>query len=422
MKASSGGEQTLLRVTGWTTHFENNRTRELKIMSWLPIPVKLDGDGYTEILDHERGAAHFGAWIAILEVAAHCETRGTLLRGNRNGLRSPHDATSLARLTRIPVEILSEAIPRLVSVGWISAEPWHVSAGIPQESRTHPAPSCDNPAGSCDLPAPRASRAVLDYRVEESTGESSLAHNSLPPSPLPTTGAGAQDPSRGPGALPPRPPVARASEERGGIIDGDPWASYAQSVSEQPVQEPATFSDPLDRNPLNGGDAQDESARSSRLRREATPPPPSSGRGGAPLPGEEELAALAETLWKRHPQGLRGGALVGTQRALLELLRRGRIRPEDSTGTPESLAFPELDERHAAWCAVWERGEIKPMNLVARWLGQCEFLDPPPVNKAPPRNGNRATQRRWGSDLAPGTTEDDVRRAEEYDRRLLEGN
>lgn len=84
-------------------------------MDWVPIPNRMDGDGYTELLDHANGAAHFGAWIAMIQIASRCETRGTLLR---DGAR-PHDAISMARISRIPKEAFTEALPRLLSIGWI---------------------------------------------------------------------------------------------------------------------------------------------------------------------------------------------------------------------------------------------------------------------------------------------------------------
>lgn len=105
----------MLRIRDWHIHFENNRTRELKKLEWVPIPNDLDGDGYTELVDHPNGAAHFGAWMAIVEIASKCDMRGTL---SRRGAR-PHDAHSLARISRIPVEIFEEAIPRLIEIGWL---------------------------------------------------------------------------------------------------------------------------------------------------------------------------------------------------------------------------------------------------------------------------------------------------------------
>ena len=124
-----------LRIKNWETHFENNRTKELKKLSWVPFPNKHDGDGYTELLDHPQGAAHYGVWCVIVQVASKCDKRGTLLRDTGK----PHDSRSLSRITRIPVKIMEEAIRRLISIKWL-------------EVYDNPAPSCGDPAPSCGLP------------------------------------------------------------------------------------------------------------------------------------------------------------------------------------------------------------------------------------------------------------------------------
>lgn len=178
---------------------------------------------------------------------------------------------------------------------------------------------------------------------------------------------------------------------------------------------------------LEGGDAHVDVP----VRPEATPPPRSAGNGSGgahrkpvdqplpppgSLPGEGELAQLAEDLWRAHPTGLRGGSVLPVQRALLDLLKRGRIRP-DGPAPPGpngyALSFSELRERHAAWCGPWSRGETKPQSLARRWLGELEFLDEPPESKrAPP---NKAKE--WN----PGVTPERLARAQAKLARRLEG-
>lgn len=122
----------IYRVKDWSKHFENNRTKELVRMSWVPMPNKMDGDGYTQLLDHEEGAGHFGAWCAIVEIASKCEPRGTLLRPDPSSPSgtSAHTARSLARISRIPESVFVECLPRLVSIGWLEV------IEIPQEGAT----------------------------------------------------------------------------------------------------------------------------------------------------------------------------------------------------------------------------------------------------------------------------------------------
>lgn len=147
----------LYRIRDWERHFENNRTRELKRMLWVPVPTKQDGDGYTELLDHPQGAAHYGAWVALIAVAAKSTPRGSLVRDCAEKLRRacdapailPHNEYSLARVTRIAASVFKAAIPRLVEIGWLEA--------ITIEATT----SYENPAGGCGAPAaaPQVARA-----------------------------------------------------------------------------------------------------------------------------------------------------------------------------------------------------------------------------------------------------------------------
>lgn len=104
------------RITNWGEHYENNRTREVKQMHWVPVKIKMDGDGYiTLVCDDDNGAAHYGAWHAIINVAARCRPRGTLLRDNC----VPYNSASLSTRTRIAKNIFDEAIPRLLEIGWL---------------------------------------------------------------------------------------------------------------------------------------------------------------------------------------------------------------------------------------------------------------------------------------------------------------
>jgi hypothetical protein len=124
------------RITNWAENFENNRTRGLKVMLWVPIPVNLSGSGYAELVSHPTaGAAHLGVWLALVEVAARCDPRGTLVRGNG----TPHDTESLSLITRIPAATIAEALPRLQLIGWIEevaegADKAHEGAGRVRES------------------------------------------------------------------------------------------------------------------------------------------------------------------------------------------------------------------------------------------------------------------------------------------------
>lgn len=142
----------LYRIRNWSTIFENNRSRELKRMEWVPVPNRHDGDGFTDLLSRDNGIALFGAWVLMLQVASKCDDRGTLARQNPAGgcddVRLPHTAESLARITRCPVDVMRKAITVCLEIGWIEAISMET-----QEIITIP----HNPAPDCGLlPSSRA--------------------------------------------------------------------------------------------------------------------------------------------------------------------------------------------------------------------------------------------------------------------------
>lgn len=127
-------QMKLYRVRNWEKLYENNRTRELKRMDWVPVPNKHDGDSFTSLMAMPDGIALFGAWNLILQVASKCDPRGTLLRDGKK----PHDSASLSRITRAPEKVIVKALQVFSSddIKWLDVD------------------TCDNPAGGCDNPAP----------------------------------------------------------------------------------------------------------------------------------------------------------------------------------------------------------------------------------------------------------------------------
>jgi len=112
----------IYRITNWDRDFENAASRKLKRLDWVAVPTKMDGEGYTALVDHPNGAAHFGAWVAIIEIAAKQtprENRGTLPSGIPQGIGGI--CRSLGRISRLPAQVFQEVIPRLVEIGWLEA-------------------------------------------------------------------------------------------------------------------------------------------------------------------------------------------------------------------------------------------------------------------------------------------------------------
>ena len=105
----------MLIIAGWDETFENNRSRVIADLRWVPMPNHHDGSRFLELLEHEDGAAHYGCWSLIVQVASRCRPRGTLVHSDG----SPLTPDCLARMVRVPAEIMADAIDRLFQVGWI---------------------------------------------------------------------------------------------------------------------------------------------------------------------------------------------------------------------------------------------------------------------------------------------------------------
>lgn len=114
-----GPDFGLLSIRNWDKHYENNQTRKLKEMRWVKVPNRHDSMEYADLLDHPHGPAHLGCWLGALQIASKCAERGTLVRSDG----TPHTPRSLARISHIDEEWWIEAIPRLVSIGWLSSQP-----------------------------------------------------------------------------------------------------------------------------------------------------------------------------------------------------------------------------------------------------------------------------------------------------------
>lgn len=135
----------LYKIKLWNLRYENNRTRELKRLDWLPLPNRHDGEAFARLMLRADGPLIFAAWILLLQVASRCETRGTLSRDDG----TPLDSESLAIRTRASKTLFDKALPALVQMGWIET----VEAGVTPINPDDSAVGCDITALACDDPA-----------------------------------------------------------------------------------------------------------------------------------------------------------------------------------------------------------------------------------------------------------------------------
>ena len=139
------------RVKGWAAIYENNRSRTVKELRWVPVPNKFDGEGFKRVMQHDRASDIFAAFILILQVASRCQPRGTLIRDGR-----PHDAASLALKTggrrewfEIALEVLSSP-----EIGWLEVFEAPDSQVIARDCHrpvSQPAADCHRPVSQVTM-------------------------------------------------------------------------------------------------------------------------------------------------------------------------------------------------------------------------------------------------------------------------------
>ena len=106
-------------IRNWNRHFENNRSRQIEALRWVPIPARHDGEKYMTLMDHPDAHKIFSAWVLMVQVAAQCDPRGKLLRFDGQ----PHTPASLSVRTRAPAEWFEIALPYLhKTLQWIDCE------------------------------------------------------------------------------------------------------------------------------------------------------------------------------------------------------------------------------------------------------------------------------------------------------------
>ncbi len=117
-------------IKDWDETYENNRSKEIKNPSWVPIPNKLYGDGYSLIMDEKDGASIYGSWIAMVCIAQRCDVRGTLMRDTGE----PHNIDSISRMTRISKKEIKRMIEFSINnTKWLILKDLETGATISHE-------------------------------------------------------------------------------------------------------------------------------------------------------------------------------------------------------------------------------------------------------------------------------------------------
>jgi hypothetical protein len=99
-----------IKIRDWDTHFEADRSRQWKKLSWVPVPNK-QGLGYKKIMHQQNGAEIFGCWNSLVQQASLCSPRGDL---------SKYSIEDLSTNTMIPLNILTKSITFIIqTLDWI---------------------------------------------------------------------------------------------------------------------------------------------------------------------------------------------------------------------------------------------------------------------------------------------------------------
>lgn len=144
---SRNSAMKLYKIRNWNALFENNRSRELKVLNWTVVPNSHDGATYTEMITGLDGPLIFAAWVLMVQVASKCDPRGTLVRGDGK----PITPLILSLKTRAPIEIFEKCLAWLENNSdWLEVETAnqeltenmstipHEPAGIPHPPATIP--------------------------------------------------------------------------------------------------------------------------------------------------------------------------------------------------------------------------------------------------------------------------------------------
>lgn len=95
-------------ITDWREHYETGRTLQFATLKWVPICNRFDSEKMLDLLELPDGLSLLGMFILLVEVASRqrLANRGELRRDTDRW----HDAKSLSRLLRVPVDTVQRAL------------------------------------------------------------------------------------------------------------------------------------------------------------------------------------------------------------------------------------------------------------------------------------------------------------------------
>lgn len=178
---------TVYRISKWREVFERAESRKLKVLHWVSVPISFQSNGYQSLLDEfgDDAASIYGAWCALVALAASCTVRGLLANGRGNPLPISH----VSRITGLSSSVF-ERLYRWASkpdVGWLEpVAPEEVAALLAktQENADFSGPSGDNGKSSGDSPTYRTGQDQTgqDITKQDSDGQDKTPEEDSSPS------------------------------------------------------------------------------------------------------------------------------------------------------------------------------------------------------------------------------------------------
>ena len=116
-------ERPIYRVARWREVFETADSRRHKSLSWVSVPIGFQTSGYQLLVEEfgDDASSIYGAWIAIVLVAATCPVRGMLCGDNGVG----YTAGRLQFITHLSSTVFERLIRWATSddVRWLDTVP-----------------------------------------------------------------------------------------------------------------------------------------------------------------------------------------------------------------------------------------------------------------------------------------------------------
>lgn len=114
-------------IRKWNEYFENNESRKIKNLSWIPMVNKHDGRGYRRVAALPNSVQVFCGWALMLQVASKMPTRGVLC--DDDGALT---AADIAAKTGYPEAIFEAAFSALIrpEIKWLEL----IEANLPGDS------------------------------------------------------------------------------------------------------------------------------------------------------------------------------------------------------------------------------------------------------------------------------------------------